>query len=79
MAKKPAFDKPQAIIPAFSVVRTDGGWRFVKLCVDQDWNVLSAEVSQPDMKPIITERFRIEVGKYWGKIDEQPAIKIENS
>jgi hypothetical protein len=53
------------------VTRVAGGWAYIKLMVDQDYNVLSAEVSQPDTKPIITERFRIEVGKYWGTLDEQ--------
>jgi len=68
---KPKIDKPSRVIPAFSVMRVEGGWAHVRLTVDQDYNVLSAEVSQADTKPIITERFRIEVGKYWGTLDEQ--------
>lgn len=68
---KVKLEKPAKIIPAFSVMRVAGGWAFVRLAVDKDYNVLSAEVSQPDTKPIITERFRIEVGKYWGTLDEQ--------
>jgi hypothetical protein len=68
---KPKLDKPSRVISAFSVMRVEGGWAYVRLAVDQDYNVLSAEVSQPDTKPIITERFRIEVGKYWGTLDEQ--------
>jgi hypothetical protein len=39
--------------------------------MDENFNILSSEVSQPDAKAIITERFKIAVGKYWQKIDEQ--------
>ena len=58
-------------ISAFSVIRVEGGWAYVRLELDRDFKVRSHTVSNPDMKPIITERFRIEVGKYWGKLDEQ--------
>lgn len=80
MPKKPAIklDKPTQIIPAFTVVRVEGGWAYVRLELDQDFNVLSTEMSNPDMKPIITEKFRIEVGKYWGKMDEQAPIIFAN-
>jgi len=68
---KPKIDKPTKVIPAFTVMRVQGGWAYVKLTVDEEFNVLSTEISQPDTKPIITERFRMEVGRYWGKLDEQ--------
>jgi hypothetical protein len=75
MAKKKThedmFDKPAKVIPAFTIMRVDGGWAFVKLTLDEDFNVLTSEVSNPDVKPIITEKFKIEVGKYWMKLDEQ--------
>ena len=58
-------------IPAFTVKRVPGGWAFIKLELDDKFKVVSKEVSQPDTKPIITEKFKIEVGKYWGKLDEQ--------
>ena len=64
-------DRPTTIIPAFTVIRVPGGWSFVKMTVDEEHNVLTWEQSVPDMKSIITERFRIEVGKYWSKIDGQ--------
>jgi hypothetical protein len=59
-------------IPAFTVHRVAGGWSFIKLEIDpKSMKVVSKTVSEPDTKPIITERFKIEVGKYWGKLDEQ--------
>lgn len=81
MPKKPPIklDKPKQIIPAFTVVRVEGGWSYVRIELDQDFNVLATEMSNPDMKPIITEKFRIEVGKYWGKLDEQvPVVFADN-
>ena len=63
--------KSSKLIPAFTVMRVAGGWAFVKLELDEDLNVLTSSVSEPDTKPIITERFKIEVGKYWSRIDEQ--------
>lgn len=69
---KPKLDKPTKIIPAFTVMRVQGGWAYVRLEVDgDDFSILSTQVSQPDTKPIITEKFRMEVGRYWGKLDEQ--------
>jgi hypothetical protein len=58
-------------IPFFSVVRVPGGWAFVRLNVDEKFKIINKETSQPDTKPIITEKFKLEVGKYWGKLDEQ--------
>jgi len=63
--------KPSRVLPAFTVMRVAGGWAFVKLELDEDLNVLTRSISEPDTKPIITERFKIEVGKYWSRIDEQ--------
>jgi len=63
--------KPSKIIPAFTVMRVAGGWSFVKIELDEDLNVLTRSISEPDTKPIITERFKIEVGRYWSRIDEQ--------
>jgi hypothetical protein len=76
MAKKPAFDRPSRVIPAFTIVRGEGGWQFVHLTLDENWQVMTTELSQADMKPIAIEKFKIEVGKYWGKLDEQLPIKI---
>ena len=63
--------KPSKVVPAFSVMRVAGGWAFVKIELDEDLNVLTTSVSEPDTKPIITEKFKIEVGRYWSKMDEQ--------
>ena len=63
--------KTSKVVPAFTVMRVAGGWAFVKIELDEDLNVLTTSVSEPDTKPIITERFKIEVGRYWSRIDEQ--------
>jgi hypothetical protein len=44
--------------------------------LDENWQVMTTELSQADMKPIAIEKFKIEVGKYWGRLDEQLPIKI---
>ena len=64
-------NKPSKVVPAFTVMRVAGGWAFVKIELDEDLNVLTTSVSEPDTKPIITEKFKIEVGRYWSRIDEQ--------
>ena len=63
--------KTSKVVPAFTVMRVAGGWAFVKIELDEDLNVLTTSVSEPDTKPIITEKFKIEVGRYWSKMDEQ--------
>ena len=63
--------KTSKVVPAFTVMRVAGGWAFVKIELDEDLNVLTTSVSEPDTKPIITEKFKIEVGRYWSRIDEQ--------
>lgn len=68
---KSKLEKPLKIYPAFTTIRVQGGWAFVQITMDENFDILSSEVSQPDAKAIITERFKIAVGKYWQKIDEQ--------
>lgn len=59
-------------IPAYTVRRVQGGWSFIELQIDpKTMKVVSKEESQADTKPIITEKFKIAVGKYWGRLDEQ--------
>lgn len=66
MAKKPANAK---MIPAFTVIRDEGGWKFVNLILNENWEVIDRRESQPDMKAIAQEAFRIAVGNYWGKME----------
>lgn len=68
---KHKIDKPKRVIPYFTVMRVPGGWAYAEAHMDDEGNVLSMEVSNPDTKSIILERFKINVGKYWSKIDEQ--------
>jgi len=60
---------PEKIIPAFTLIRAEGGWSFVELQLDQDYNVIDYKATQPDMKPIAQEAFKIAVGKYWLKLE----------
>ena len=66
MAKKPATAK---MMPFFSVIRVDGGWSFVKIETNENYEVISRVESQPDMKAIAQEAFKIAVGNYWGKME----------
>ena len=69
--KNGKLEKHKTIIPAYTVIRVAGGWAFVVLDLDEEWNTIGVHQSLPDMKAITTEAFRIAVGKYWGKLDEQ--------
>lgn len=68
---KAKIEKPSQVIPLFTTIRVQGGWAFVKATMDEDFNLLTVEMSQPDVKAVILERFKIEVGKFWGRMDEQ--------
>ncbi len=53
---------------AFSVERGAGGWVFVTVTYTDDGTVESIAKSQPDIKPIIIETFKIASVKYWTTI-----------
>jgi hypothetical protein len=67
---KPKLEKPEKIIPAFATARAAGGWVFIKLNLDENYNVLTTEVSDVNTRPIIEEKFKISVGKYWANPDK---------
>ncbi len=72
--KKPSLSKssPRETFPAFAVRRVPGGWAYIRFDIDvDDFSAHVAEISEPDTKPITTEKFKVEVGKYWSKIDGQ--------
>lgn len=54
-------------LKAFTTLKVPKGWAFVELTLDRDLNVTDCQVTQPDVKAIITEKFKIAVGKYWSK------------
>lgn len=61
---KKADPKPTSMRKAFSVERGPGGWVFVTVSYSDD-KLVSVEQSEPDLKPIILERFKISALKYW--------------
>ena len=50
---------------AFSVERAPGGWCFVTVTYTDDGDVAAIVKSQPDIKPIIVEQFKIAALKWW--------------
>lgn len=68
---KQKLERPKQIYPAFSTIRVKDGWALLKVFLDENLEVLSTEVSQPNTKPLITESFKVAVGKYWGTMDKQ--------
>lgn len=64
--------KQPKLVEAFTVVRDKGGWQAIRMTVDLATGASTVvEKSKSDMKPIATEQFRVWVGKYWGKLDDQ--------
>ena len=53
---------------AFTVERAPGGWCFVTVSYTDDGQVESIVKSQPDIKPIILEAFKIAALKWWTSI-----------
>ncbi len=67
--------KPTVLRKAFTVERVAGGWSFVTLTYESDdgmgevfGSVVAVERSEPDLKTIILEKFKIAVARYWGII-----------
>jgi hypothetical protein len=53
---------------AFTTLKVPGGWAFVELEVDtENMTVSDCRVSNPNVKAIVTEQFKIAVGRYWMK------------
>ena len=61
--------QPAKIVKAFSVVKGEGGWQYLELTLNEDMDILEVKKSQPDVKAIITEMFKINVGKHWMKLE----------
>ena len=61
---------PSKLVPAFTIMRNGDGWSFVSLLLDPDWNVVDYQMSNPDMRAIAQEQFKISVGKHWAKIND---------
>lgn len=57
--------EPEKTITAFSVHRVEGGWQLIELVLNDQFDILEIKKSQPDVKAIITEMFRIRVGRHW--------------
>lgn len=70
MAKKDEKKKIETEPPvqkAFTLERGEGGWSFVLLTFQGD-KVLGAEKSEPDLKAVAIEKFKINAFKYWNTI-----------
>lgn len=62
--------KPAKTIKAWTTVKVDGAWQLVELVLNEQFDLLEVVKSQPDMRAIITETFRIKVGKYWAEMEK---------
>ena len=56
---------PKRLIKAFAVTRAESAWQLLELTLNEDLDVMEVVKSQPDMKAIITELFKVKVGKHW--------------
>jgi hypothetical protein len=67
-------EKPEPVyVPAtqrkaFSVERVPNGWAFVTVTYTDEGVIESVEKSEPDVKSIIIERFKIAALKWWTTI-----------
>ncbi len=52
-------------IRAFTTIKCPGGWVFIELTLDPAMNVTGFAASQPDVKAIVHEKFKLAVGRYW--------------
>ncbi len=52
---------------AFTVERVAGGWQFITLMF-QDGQIIDIERSEPDLKAVALEKFKIAAFKYWSTI-----------
>jgi hypothetical protein len=67
--------KPSKTIPFFTLRRTRVGWEFIKLDVDSDLKkiVATPTVTEPDIKAVSMEKFKIAVGRYWQEAEDAGA------
>lgn len=53
----------------FTVVPTPKGWLYVVTTINaKTKRVVKQDVSEPDMKPLIMEKFKIGMVRYWKRI-----------
>jgi len=67
--------EPKLKRKAFTIERIAGGWSFVTLTYESDngmgevvGEIVAVERSEPDLKVIILEKFKIAAFKYWNNI-----------
>lgn len=55
---------------AFTVERVKDGWSFVTVTYKDGipWNIVDIERSEPELKSITIEKFKIAAFKYWSSI-----------
>lgn len=65
--KKVEPKEPSKVYKAFSIDRIKEGWVFVVITF-QDGVVTDITYSEPDIKAVILEKFKIAAAKYWSTI-----------
>ena len=58
---------PAAVTKAFSMDRVEGGWRFLTYIFHDD-ELVETERTEPELKSITIEKFKIAAFKYWSSI-----------
>ncbi len=69
--KEPEVPLPKKHSLAFTVERVPGGWSFVTITYDGDAShgqILKVERTEPDVKSITLEKFKIASFKHWSTI-----------
>lgn len=57
-------DAPERPIQAFSVIRRSGGWVMLTYTIQGD-QIVSQTASEPDLKMMATEAFKIAAYRWW--------------
>lgn len=64
MVKAAAPRQPTSSYKAFTIVRKDGGWSMVTTTIE-DGKVVEVTATEPDLKPLAQEAFKLAAVKYW--------------
>ncbi len=53
----------------YTMLKVPGGWAFLEITLNQDMVVEHVETDGPNVRAIMQEKFKIQVGKYWLKLE----------
>ncbi len=65
---KPVEPVSMTLRHAFAVERCPGGWQFITVKYRDDGTIETIERSEPNIKPVVLESFKIAALKYWTSI-----------